>query len=103
MHIFGYPADVPALAKLAADHGVPVLEDACQAPGALDGEGRRVGTTGNPASFAFYANKQMTTGEGGILSRPTPRWPSGCAASATRAATPTCRWWTTRPSASTTG
>ncbi|MDP9189671.1 MAG: DegT/DnrJ/EryC1/StrS family aminotransferase [Actinomycetota bacterium] len=67
VHIFGYPADLPALEALAESKGVPMLEDACQAPGALDSEGRRVGTTGNAASFAFYANKQLTTGEGGIL------------------------------------
>lgn len=67
VHIFGYPADLPALARIAEARGIPMLEDACQAPGALDAEGRRVGTTGNPASFAFYANKQMTTGEGGVL------------------------------------
>jgi len=67
VHIFGYPADLPALRRIAESLGVPMLEDACQAPGALDSEGRRVGTTGNPASFAFYANKQMTTGEGGVL------------------------------------
>ena len=63
VHIFGYPADLAALESL----GLPMLEDACQAPGALDAKGRRVGSTGNAASFAFYANKQMTTGEGGIL------------------------------------
>jgi perosamine synthetase len=67
VHIFGYPADLPALGELAAAKGIPVLEDACQAPGAHDTQGREVGTTGNAASFAFYANKQMTTGEGGIL------------------------------------
>jgi perosamine synthetase len=44
-----------------------VLEDACQALGAVDADGRRVGTRGNPTAFAFYANKQITTGEGGVL------------------------------------
>ena len=67
VHIFGYPADLPALAEVASARGVPMLEDACQAPGALAADGREVGSTGNAASFAFYANKQMTTGEGGIL------------------------------------
>ena len=66
VHIFGYPADLVALGALAEARGVPMLEDACQAPGALDSKARPVGTT-NLASFAFYANKQMTTGEGGIL------------------------------------
>ena len=67
VHIFGYPADLIALERLADSRGVPILEDACQALGAVDAEGRAVGTAGHPAAFAFYANKQMTTGEGGVL------------------------------------
>ena len=67
VHIFGYPADLPALEALAAERAIPVLEDACQALGAIDAEGVRVGARGNAAAFAFYANKQLTTGEGGIL------------------------------------
>jgi perosamine synthetase len=70
VHIFGYPADLPALTELATSRGLPVLEDACQALGAVDATGRRVGRAGNIATFAFYANKQMTTGEGGILITP---------------------------------
>jgi perosamine synthetase len=72
VHIFGYPADLPALAEVAADRGLRILEDACQALGAVDRTGRRIGTAGNVATFAFYANKQMTTGEGGILFAPDP-------------------------------
>lgn len=67
VHIFGYPADLPALEELAEKRGIGLLEDACQAPGAVDAAARRVGTAGRPAAFAFYANKQMTTGEGGML------------------------------------
>jgi perosamine synthetase len=70
VHIFGYPADLEALEKLAADRGLGVLEDACQALGAVDARGRKVGAGGNPAAFAFYANKQLTTGEGGMLVTP---------------------------------
>jgi perosamine synthetase len=70
VHIFGYPADLPALEKLASERGFGMLEDACQALGAVDRMGRKVGTSGNIATFAFYANKQMTTGEGGILVTP---------------------------------
>jgi perosamine synthetase len=65
--IFGWPAAWPALEALAAKHGLGVLEDSCQAVGAIDEEGRMVGTRGNFATFAFYANKQMTTGEGGMI------------------------------------
>jgi perosamine synthetase len=67
VHIFGYPAAMPALEAIATGHGLGVLEDACEALGALDSEGRRVGTRGNLATFAFYANKQLTTGEGGMI------------------------------------
>jgi perosamine synthetase len=67
IHIFGYPAAMAELEALAARHGLGILEDACEALGAVDSEGRVVGTRGNLATFAFYANKQMTTGEGGMI------------------------------------
>ena len=67
VHIFGYPAAMPELEALAARHDLGMLEDACEALGAVDSEGRRVGARGNLATFAFYANKQMTTGEGGMV------------------------------------
>jgi perosamine synthetase len=63
VHIFGYPADTPALERL----GLPLVEDACEALGAVHGDGVGVGGRGHPAVFAFYANKQMTTGEGGMV------------------------------------
>lgn len=67
VHIFGYPAAMPALEALAQKRGLGILEDACEALGAVDSEGRKVGARGNLATFAFYANKQMTTGEGGMI------------------------------------
>jgi len=67
IHIFGFPAAMPELEALAAKHDLGILEDACEAIGATDYEGRGVGTRGNLATFAFYANKQMTTGEGGMI------------------------------------
>jgi perosamine synthetase len=63
VHIFGYPADVPALEA----HGLPIVEDACEALGARHADGTQVGGRGHPAAFGFYPNKQMTTGEGGML------------------------------------
>ena len=72
VHIFGYPAAMAALEELAAANGLGVLEDACEALGAVDGDGRRVGARGNLATFAFYANKQMTTGEGGMVVPSSP-------------------------------
>ncbi|UJA20066.1 DegT/DnrJ/EryC1/StrS family aminotransferase [Thermoleophilia bacterium SCSIO 60948] len=67
VHIFGYPAAMPELEALASRHALGVLEDACEAPGATDSEGRSVGGRGNLAAFGFYANKQLTTGEGGMI------------------------------------
>ncbi|HEY1286390.1 MAG TPA: DegT/DnrJ/EryC1/StrS family aminotransferase [Solirubrobacterales bacterium] len=72
IHIFGYPAAMPELEAVASRAGLGLLEDACEALGAVDSEGRRVGGRGNPAAFAFYANKQMTTGEGGMLVPSSP-------------------------------
>ena len=67
IHIFGYPAAMPELEALASKHDLGLLEDACEALGAVDSEGRNVGARGHLATFAFYANKQMTTGEGGMV------------------------------------
>src|SRR3954451_51656 len=66
VHLFGYPAAMPELEALARECGLGILEDACEALGAVDSEGVRVGARGNLATFGFYANKQMTTGEGGM-------------------------------------
>ena len=72
IHIFGFPAAMPELEALAARHDLGILEDACEAIGASDYEGRGVGSRGNLATFAFYANKQMTTGEGGMIVPSSP-------------------------------
>ena len=63
VHIFGYPADMPAFEQI----GLPIVEDACEALGAIHADGTPVGGRGHPAVFGFYANKQLTTGEGGIV------------------------------------
>ena len=67
VHIFGYPADMPAFEELAARHGLGIVEDACEALGARHADGTAVGGRGHPAVFGFYANKQLTTGEGGMV------------------------------------
>jgi perosamine synthetase len=69
--IFGYPADLPTLSSLAAERGLGLLEDGCQALGAVDADGVKVGARGSACAFAFYANKQLTTGEGGVLIPPS--------------------------------
>jgi perosamine synthetase len=67
VHIFGYPAAMPAFEALAAKHGLAIVEDACEALGAVHADGTAVGGRGHPAVFGFYANKQLTTGEGGMV------------------------------------
>jgi perosamine synthetase len=67
VHIFGYPADMPAFERIAQEHGLAIVEDACEALGARHADGKGVGGRGNPSVFGFYANKQMTTGEGGMV------------------------------------
>jgi perosamine synthetase len=71
VHIFGLPCDIEALNAIAERHGLAVVEDAAEAVGARR-RGRMVGTHGNPAVFAFYPNKQMTTGEGGMVTTDDP-------------------------------
>jgi perosamine synthetase len=68
VHVFGYPADIAALERL----DLPIVEDACEALGAAYADGTPVGSGRHPAVFAFYANKQMTTGEGGAVTTPDP-------------------------------
>ena len=64
--IFGYPLDIDAFQEIAERNDVAIIEDACEALGATYG-GRPVGSFGPPAVFAFYPNKQVTTGEGGAV------------------------------------
>jgi len=68
VHVFGYPADMQALERL----GVPIVEDGCEALGAAYADGGPVGGRGHPTAFGFYANKQITTGEGGVLTTSDP-------------------------------
>jgi dTDP-4-amino-4,6-dideoxygalactose transaminase len=64
--IFGYPAEYDELEAIAERHGLAILEDACEALGARY-QDRPLGSRGAPTVFAFYPNKQMTTGEGGAV------------------------------------
>ena len=72
VHTFGCPADVAPIFRIARKHSLRVIEDACEAIGA-EYEGRKVGTLGDAGVFAFYPNKQITTGEGGVIVTPSPQ------------------------------
>lgn len=64
--VFGLPAELPRLAEIAARHKMDLIEDSCEALGASY-SGRPAGSFGRASVFAFYANKQITTGEGGMI------------------------------------
>ena len=70
VHYGGFAADIQTIRELAARHGLFIIEDCAHAPGAyyrLAKERRRVGSLGTVACFSFFANKNMTTGEGGMM------------------------------------
>jgi perosamine synthetase len=77
VHVFGRPCDMADILRIAAEHGLDIIEDACEAVGAevevKKGKGikasgwKKAGTLGDCGVFAFYPNKQMTTGEGGMI------------------------------------
>ena len=64
--VFGQPADMDAIMEVARSYGLVVIEDSCEAIGS-EYRGLKAGTVGDVGVFAFYPNKQMTTGEGGML------------------------------------
>lgn len=66
IHTFGCPAGMKAILEIARRHRLRVIEDACEAIGAAY-QGKQVGSFGDAAVFAFYPNKQITTGEGGLV------------------------------------
>ncbi len=66
VHVFGHPADMKKILKISQIYNLPVIEDACEALGACC-HGRMAGSESDISVFAFYPNKQITTGEGGMV------------------------------------
>jgi len=66
VHLFGHPVDMDPIMEIAQRRGLFVLEDAAESPGA-EYKGRRVGSIGHAATFSFFGNKIITTGEGGMV------------------------------------
>ena len=73
VHVFGQPAEMRPIVDAARAHGIAVIEDACEAIGA-EVDGVPAGRWGDAAAFGFYPNKQMTTGEGGLLLTDRDDW-----------------------------
>jgi dTDP-4-amino-4,6-dideoxygalactose transaminase len=66
MHYGGYPCDMDAIREIAEAHGLVIIEDACHAVGA-EYKGRKCGAIGEIGCFSFFSNKNLVTGEGGML------------------------------------
>jgi perosamine synthetase len=66
VHTFGCPAELSSIMEIARQHGLYVIEDACEAIGG-EYKGQKVGVLGDVGVFGFYPNKQITTGEGGAV------------------------------------
>ena len=66
VHYGGYPCDMNAIMEIAEDHNLKVIEDAAHAPGA-EYKGKKCGIIGDVGCFSFFANKNLVTGEGGML------------------------------------
>jgi dTDP-4-amino-4,6-dideoxygalactose transaminase len=73
VHVFGEPAPMDEIRQVAGRHDLPIIEDACEAVGA-NHNGHKVGALGDAAVFAFYPNKQITTGEGGMIVTHRSEW-----------------------------
>ena len=92
VHLYGHPADMPAVNALADSHGLLVIEDAAEAHGAVV-DGRTVGGIGRIGSFSFYANKIITTGEGGMLTTDDDELAARCRMLRDHAMPPQKRYW----------
>ncbi len=77
VEVFGNPAGIDAVYDLARQRGLYCIEDSCEGLGSSV-NGKKVGTLGDISTFAFYPNKQMTTGEGGIILTDNEEWAALC-------------------------
>jgi perosamine synthetase len=96
VHLYGHPADMDEICSLARRHGVKVIEDAAEAHGAAIGS-RRVGSLGDCGAFSFYANKILTTGEGGMITTNDPLIAERCRMLRDHAMSKQKRYWHEEP------
>jgi len=90
-HIFGQPADMRPIMALAKKHKLKIIEDACESISARY-KGKQAGTFGESAVFAFYPNKQMTTGEGGMVVTNSKRVDELCRSLRNQGRKPNLQW-----------
>lgn len=91
VHIFGQPADMSAILPIAKKHKLTIIEDACESILARH-QGKPVGAFGQSAVFAFYPNKQMTTGEGGMVATNNKRVDELCRSLRNQGRAPNMQW-----------
>lgn len=91
VHIFGQPADMNPIIKIAKKHKLHIIEDACESLNAKY-KGNKVGTFGQSAVFAFYPNKQITTGEGGMIVTDDIKIYELCCSLRNQGRTPNMQW-----------
>jgi len=91
VHVFGLPCDMHRIRAIASEYGLYIVEDACEALGAQY-HGAPVGTFGDCGVFAFYPNKQMTTGEGGMIVTDDPQIADACRSMRNQGRNASCSW-----------
>lgn len=94
VHLYGHPANMPAIMAIAEKHGLLVIEDAAEAHGAAI-HGKRVGSWGHCACFSFYGNKIITSGEGGMITTDDEAFYQRAKYLRDHAMSPTKRYWHT--------
>lgn len=96
VHLYGHPAEMDKIINIANKHGLWVIEDAAEAHGATV-HGKRVGSWGHCGTFSFYGNKNLTTGEGGMITTDDEDFYNKCKYLRDHAMSKEKRYWHTMP------